>query len=168
MGTRKWSYLRWVSMMDRECCSTLLSHIIWPSSTGFHSRHVLQYQSDCCSTTWCTGTCLHVGFIWWHRARPRVTLLISSQVDKKKIIRLCFICYAWYSRQIGINHFYSFHIHTSPFCLLFHKRRSECIPYNLEIWIKNDEHQFLCNYRCHCISFNTCFLVLGRNPLKSP
>lgn len=22
LGTRKWSYLRWVSMMDRECCST--------------------------------------------------------------------------------------------------------------------------------------------------
>lgn len=125
VGTRKWSYLRWVSMMDRECCSTLLTHIIWPSSTGFHSRHVLQFKSDCCSTTLCTGTCLHVGFIWWHRARLHVTLLISSQVDKKKIIRLCFICYAWYSRQLGINHFYSFHIHTSPFCLLFHKRRSE-------------------------------------------
>lgn len=62
------------------------------------------------------GTCLHVGFIWWHRARPRVTLLISSQVDKKKNP---------HSRQLGINHFYSFHIHTSPFCLLFHKRRSE-------------------------------------------
>lgn len=84
LGTRKWSYLRWVSMMDRECCSTSC-----PISSD--PRQLASTLSTCNSTrqiaaAWCTGTCLHVGFIWWHRARPRVTLLISSQVDKKKIL----------------------------------------------------------------------------------
>lgn len=35
------------------------------------------------------------------------------------------MCYAWNGRQLGINYSYYFHIHTSPFCLLFHKRPSE-------------------------------------------
>lgn len=164
--------------MDRECCSTSC-----PISSD--PRQLASTLAICNSTSqiaaaWCTGTCLHVGFIWWHRARPRVTLLISSQVDKKNPQVVFYVlCMEWspirYQLFLLFSYPYIPFLFIIPQTSLWVAKKSNLystlyvlMPYNLEILIKNDEHQFLCNYRCHRISFNTCFLVLGRNPLKSP